>query len=642
MKYGTGALLQAEIDSFTLQSGFHGSATNGQESMPSITQSMLLEPGSSDEFIIFTTINQSAVAGSQQLHALKGKDWDAAFAREEIEQIGSLFHIKSDDTDWNEIFHYSQVHALRILNTLDPADTNPRDCQLQRTTPDRLTTSEPVGKLRSPNNLFDLYHGFNIVGNIRSIKFKQLLASYYVDHQIDGQEVQCIESSSYQTQEGMAFPTGMAMIHQIYLQTADLDWLRSIYDQAKISLVAWFSTKNDKDQDGCPEWSHPYQAGLDESILLNQFPLLLHPYLLQKMENPGLLHLIYCEQCVAARIAEILDYQEDAMEWQIQAKISAQHLDDFWHGKQKTYQVLDFEAHHNHPQLHIKNGWGNANLAYAKRLPRRSRLQITISLNDSYTRPIRILFKGQLNLEYQEETINFAGLIWQKGLAVGISKCLFDQIDAIQLHGLKPDETWTLQTLHIPYQDISMLLPLLNMQGRRNQKRILDQKSILERWGHRYGIPSILTKSNDGPAYYIASVPWNSLMIENMLNSGHLSSAADLFRRIMDLAEHQLRQNSCLFSYYDSKMGNGFGEKDTLRGLIPVMLFLRLLGLQKITQDEIIITHFNPFTDWFTVQYKGIKLTFFATSVEISCRGFVEIITKPGTYRICFTMNVVK
>ncbi len=622
LKNEKGAFLHMEHGQLILQTCFHGGSTYGQESIPSLLQSMRLEPETRNNFILYICQGQTSIECQKTLHGAKGKNWDALMAYNVFQNSASLMQIETNKPEWNELLHFSQVHAKMILNELKLApETGNRKTQV--------------------HSLFELKHGMNICGNGLAFLFKDLLTDFLSNQEENGQP-NWLQPLPNHGMEGMAFPIAMDMTYKIFLQTRDLEWLKSIYPKLKIGLQAWFTPTNDKDNDGCPEWSSPSQAGIEESILIDQYSLLFHPYHFNKMENPGLLNLLYDEQCIAAKLAEYLQLPDDAAEWREYAKKTWRRLDQFWQGHHKGYQVLDYEAHHNHSSIKIQKGMGDAHLIMDWHQVEQYRIKIIISLQETYTRPIRIRIIGSARGKRLEEAINYSKLIWQKKEAIGITDSVYDHLEDIQILGLHADEPWTIQTLHFHYKDISMLFPLLKKETAKNKKRASAKHSIFEKGCNTFGFPTLLDSEKTIQTHCIASIPWNTLLIEKMLDHGELSSAVCLFEKIMAAASLQLSKESCVSSYYDCHSGAGFGKKNTIPGLIPVSLFLRLAGIQKITQEEIIITHFNPFKDRFTVQYKGIKLTLLPDLVEVSCRGLTDILTQPGIYRICFPLNVVK
>ncbi len=617
LKNGKGPYLQTEIGALILQTCFDGGASFGQESIPSLTQSMVMEPELSNEFILLIGHGRTSSECQESLNRVKGQDWDALMAREAITHSSSLIHIDTQNSEWNELFHYSQVHALRIINGTNLANKKSAD-------------------FKSPtHSLFELKHGLSISGNLLAEKFKTLLSDFYTNQKENGQ-IYWIQPAPSHTMQGTAFPIAMDMALLIVQQTRDLDWLQSLYPKLKLGLLAWFADQNDKDRDGCPEWSHPSQAGMDEAILMDQYPLVFHPYHLNKMENPGLLSLLYDEQTSAATLADLLGLRQDAVLWRDSAENSLQHMKQFWQAHKKTYQVLDYKTHHNQPAKMIHKGSGDARLVLQWQQTQLFRIQIVITLQEAYTRPIRIKIIGSAQDERREETIHYAKLIWQKTQVVGITDAVYDNLEEIQISGLRAGETWVIQTLHFTYQDISMVLPYLHKNSGRKKEYLTHFRAVLEQNCQTYGLPLLQAPQKALHAHCVASIPWNSLLIEKLINHGELDSAVCLFEKIMAAGSLQLNQESSVSSYYDCQSGLGFGAINTLQGLIPVALFLRLIGIQKINHDEIIITHFNPFPDRFTVQYRGISLTLLPDKVELSYRGLMDSITQPGTYQIFF------
>jgi len=82
-----------------------------------------------------------------------------------------------------------------------------------------------------------------------------------------------------------------------------------------------------------------------------------------------------------------------------------------------------------------------------------------------------------------------------------------------------------------------------------------------------------------------------------------------------------LKTDHAFWSAYHSTDGRGQGERNTLNGLAPVGLFLKVLGLEKISAEQVIVDGNNPFSRPVTVQYRGTKVEFLTGQIRVTFAG---------------------
>ena len=109
----------------------------------------------------------------------------------------------------------------------------------------------------------------------------------------------------------------------------------------------------------------------------------------------------------------------------------------------------------------------------------------------------------------------------------------------------------------------------------------------------------------------------------------------ELVSRTLDAVSGSLKRFSSFREYYDAETGQPIGERNHLRGLAPLGLFLKLVGIQKLTAKEIIISDFNPFPGQVTVKYQGTTIACHATFTMITFgNGQTARVSGPGPHRV--------
>ena len=84
--------------------------------------------------------------------------------------------------------------------------------------------------------------------------------------------------------------------------------------------------------------------------------------------------------------------------------------------------------------------------------------------------------------------------------------------------------------------------------------------------------------------------------------------AARLVAYTMNGIIQNLKQNRAFYARYHAEKGTGIGERNGLSGLAPVDLFLRVVGVEILSNTRLRLEGVNPFPWDVTVQYKGLKV----------------------------------
>jgi hypothetical protein len=103
-------------------------------------------------------------------------------------------------------------------------------------------------------------------------------------------------------------------------------------------------------------------------------------------------------------------------------------------------------------------------------------------------------------------------------------------------------------------------------------------------------------------------LPWNLFIGEGLLRYGFRSDAARLVAHIMTGVIQNLRQNRAFYARYHAENGTGMGERNSLNGLAPLDLFLRVLGVEILSSTRVRLEGTNPFPWDVTIAYRGLKV----------------------------------
>jgi hypothetical protein len=130
---------------------------------------------------------------------------------------------------------------------------------------------------------------------------------------------------------------------------------------------------------------------------------------------------------------------------------------------------------------------------------------------------------------------------------------------------------------------------------------------------HRpFGVPACAAVPSHQPEAEAVSQAvhplWNLFIGEGLLHYGFRSDAARLVAHLMTGIIQNLKQNHAFYARYHAENGTGMGERNSLHGLAPVDLFLRVLGVEVLSGTRVKLEGANPFPWDVTVAYRGLKV----------------------------------
>ena len=110
--------------------------------------------------------------------------------------------------------------------------------------------------------------------------------------------------------------------------------------------------------------------------------------------------------------------------------------------------------------------------------------------------------------------------------------------------------------------------------------------------------------------------------------------AAELVSNLMKAFIKTLKNNKSYYNYYCADSGNGYGERNSLSGLISIRLFLDTLGVQLLSPNKVKISGKNPFPWPVTIRYQGLTVFRETHRTKITFPGGQSAIVKNNGPRV--------
>ncbi|MDO9121502.1 MAG: hypothetical protein Q7U31_06950, partial [Anaerolineaceae bacterium] len=217
---------------------------------------------------------------------------------------------------------------------------------------------------------------------------------------------------------------------------------------------------------------------------------------------------------------------------------------------------------------------------------------------------------------HHEKTVTLSAkdFRWEDEGGLVVSDEVFSVVKKITVTGLKKGERLVIETPDHYLPSADLIIPLWAGTASKTQTDALINSGI------RY-----LDAAGSGIPVYL-KIMW----LEALTNAGRKELASRYFKQwYLGFAPQTIGEGAqTIIGAYRSKTGG-------LEQLIPLKTLLQLLGIERISDEELILASFNEFFPQVNVQYKKFKLDLESGQAKIeNLNGESVLITEPGPHRI--------
>ncbi len=588
---------------------------------PALSLEFTLFPGDvQDVFWALATLSEAVQSRTLAEQTLK-RNWDAEYARVEMENERRRISVFTGNPDWDRVFALSQKVAGSLVLSSGPSLPYP-SFVLNRT-PDFGYSPRQDG-LDHPfswqgQDALSAYYlaGILLPGNIDLVV--GILNNFLVGAK-SGQLPDWKPGLAGQRSGWLAFPILASLAERIDRFQDDSRWLEDIYSPLVHLIDAWFSSQHDQDQDGWPEWTNSLQAGLDNVPLFSRSQPNGESVPINTVETPLLAALLYHECRCLVKLASKVEDGKTIPSLEKRMRQLEARMEDAWDERNGLYRYRDALSHQvpEARNLAEKNGSGSIEMDCRLDFPQTLLITLRRKTGTSVTPVIKLV--GECNGTATEEEIRATDYSWFDDHFFHRTKKEYDRLYQVILNGLDSADQFSLRTINYHHQDISQLVPLWSGIMDKAKVRKMLRTNLSNKFLGENGISLAPVEEWDlgDPALAQVILPWNLLIAEGMLANGERLRAADLVSRIMKGIILSLRTVGCFKESYHAQENRPAGNRNSLAGLAPLGLFLESLGLEKISKEEIIISGYNPYPHPVTVQYAGITILCEAERVQVT------------------------
>jgi hypothetical protein len=590
--------------------------TGGPEAMmrayPSLDVRMTLAVGASRRLSWALATLDSGEASFSLARQSTSLQWDVEAVRAKMQSRNSIIEINNGMEGIPDLLHESQVKARQLLAVLPPPGKELTF--VTRRKPDGRNFSPATRREEfisfSQINAYDAWMLSRVLLPGDPDAVKEIIASFIAQQQSDG-AIPWVISKTGNPSAAMTPPLLAGIACDVHSFVDDQEWLAEIFPPLLCAFKAWF----ERNPGALSTWDDPAQTGLEDNpIYKTNLPGMVH--------NPALDTLLYNECDSLLKLSILLNASDDES-WLKKTKASlASALDACWDEKRATFCYRDSRSGLSHAaeKVHEFARDGVFRLKRNFKQPRRFTLSTPAQSGSSGIVSVKLTGKNG-EREISEELDIRPGMAARQA----ISARQFTRLESVEVSGLKTKTILALGLAGNDAEDISLLLPLWSTAVDERRKTALIEKTMLPLYLSEHGLttfPADRTSAEDNSI----SPFWNQLIIEGLLRSGRRDLAAKVLAGLLDAQSAQWQRSGFVSSLLNAATLRSMGELDTLAGLPAIWPLLRVAGLEKITENELILKGLNEHLSSITVQYKRatVKMSSELTTIQTVNGNLIE------------------
>ncbi len=512
---------------------------------------------------------------------------DALAARADLLNASDTVTIETGDPDWDAMLALSQTAALSKLFS---GGKLPNLTCLASRRPDQGYASLNNGRDHHPDwqgqTVWDVWYLMQALPGAPHL-WRQIFMNFLAVRASNGW-VDARPGPAGQRLGVLATPLLAQMAWRIYRHAPDDEFLQGVYPLVRDFFWAWFAPDQDRDRNGIPEWTHSLQSGYEDN------PLFAaaedgQAIAIDTVQSPVLAAFLYGEAQALQAMAQHLQEKHDLPLLQAQQKQLIDTLEACWVGDAHLYAYCDRDTHLSLPAQKISDRQAQKRFSLSRKFDQPLRLQVTI--------------RGQRRGADVEEVLPPEAFIWQGTQAVATTQQVFDAIGEFTCQHVTRQDRIVIHSVDLTQRDLTLFAPLcMGVSTLQQTRRMLDMR-LLDAW--HFLRPYGLTMQ---PASAQVSPPWNALLANGLLSYGLREQAAQILVRLGQAAIRSLQSEQAFYAHYDAHSGQGLDSRHALRGVFPVDLFLRVLGVEFLSPMRVRLSGQNPFAWPITVRYRTLTI----------------------------------
>lgn len=591
-----------------------GGAILGRSPYPSLSSALEILPLEEQETRWVHATLSDTTASFELAKKVINQNWEAELARIFRINIQQL-DIHTGNKEWDTAFNLSQTIALQLL--LQPTQWSKSTSFVTSRKSDQGFSSYDDGAdynyQWNGQSIFDTHYLCNFLLPTSPDVVKGLINNF-LDAQDQNGEIDFKPGLGGQRSHILGTPLLAQITLKLFEYTGEVEYLQRVFPKLLAFFFSWFSELHDRDGDQIPEWDRTIQTGYDD------LPLFSHQFAgsigadISSLESPDLCAYLFGEGLALISIANQIKNREVPVRLNSITEKLKSMVESTWNDQLVSYQRRDCVSHHS-PKAEFLGSLSGPGIIEINRefdLPIRPIIHITAKKEATHTTKIFIHGIGA-NGSHRIEHIQSNRIHWHPQTGYVTSEHTYVSLERIEVMGIELDDSVIAQSLDFSWMDLSMLIPLWSGIPTKERAKVIINLSIMnsKKYLSKYGLRPWIESGSENPypeEYYGLHLPWIDLVLNGLIGYGERKKAADIFTRIMKAVTLSLKQDMTLRQSYHCETGKPLGTRNSLSALIPVGLFLKVLGINIITPTKVMIRGENPFPWPITIKYQGLTV----------------------------------
>ncbi len=524
-------------------------------------------------------------------------DWEKEVAKMEHFHDASTLEIFTGNLQWDAVLATSQVCARQLVIEKDSGDSS--------TFVEHRSTETNFAHLSNTSLETQSSLLFNHLVNILLPGNATLLGKI---------AIQLLKQSEYQSARQLNKPQILPLpmlartISHIAQYEPEQVLLQSCYPMLSSLIDAWLSKAHDQDQDGMPELSTATQLGFSSLSKTSSLPYTALTDGIQFTESPALAALIIDELAELAALAQLFGDIDTQNRLNSQREKLSQELKTMYVRKEHCFIYRDRDSHTSCRSKLLREIIGNTKDSLEINLTPPQRIMVCMEVIDQSAPSPRLFIRG---FDENNHRIRVE-IVFNKNMPqILVSEQIFSSIKSIETKNFDSDTQCNLSTFGTKLADITCLLPISrDLLTYAQLKSIVNNTILSHKTLLNYGIPKVLgfTGENKSLSENEINIPWNMLIIERLIDCKFIPVANQLFSKLMDMQVQTLAQYHAFFEGYDASNASPRGHHNALAGLIPLTVFLKLIGVDIKSPKEVIVFGEFPLLTPVKINFCGLSI----------------------------------
>ena len=591
-----------------------GGAQAGNSPYPSLNLSYDIPPHGEQESHWAHVALEDMNASYQLAKEIIVSNWDAKFAN--ISRINSKqLEISTSNHDWNRAFYLAQTIADQLM--LQPTQYCKASSFVYTRNPDQgfslLKDGSDYNHLWNGQTTLDTYYLTNFILPTSPELLKGMLDNFLATQSPYG-EIDWKPGLGGQRSQLLATPLLANLTWQFYEYTGDLEYLYYAFPKLLNFFFSWFTSTHDRDNDLIPEWDQSIQTGYEDHPLFSYSYPWSAGIDISTVESPDLISYLYRECQSLILIARKIKNDEEINRLDGIAIQLKSMVEQSWSDHDACYRYRDRDSHISTQREFLGKLMGPGVMEINKEFQQPLRPTIHFKTQRERTQPIQIFIHGITTTgSHRIDHIPTNRMRWHLGAGYITSEYLYKTIEQIEVTGISSDVEVIAQSACLTSMDQTLLLPLWAGIPSDDKAKILINLTVMnkKRFLSPYGIRSSIDMSSmsDIPEVFFGiHLPRICLILDGLVRYGERKKAADVFTRLMKAVVQSLKMDMKFRQFYHSETGKPLGTINSLTSLIPIGLFLEILGVKIFSSTKVEISGNNPFPWPVTIKYRGLTV----------------------------------